>query len=120
MGPFPGGVRAYGLALLLAVGLAAAPSAQNNRIDGVTPSAPELAAFGAHAVGVRTLTAVDRNRPDILRTTPGGPTARYDRRFTLEIWYPAALATGQRQEGEYPDHHPRSRDRRYAAGPRRA
>ena len=52
---------------------------RTNRIDVVTPSAPELAAFGPHAVGVRTLTAVDRNRPDILRTTAGGPTARYDR-----------------------------------------
>jgi predicted dienelactone hydrolase len=77
-------------------------AAQPNRIDVVTPSAPELAAFGPHAVGVRTLTAVDRNRPDILRTTAGGPTARYDRAFTLEAWYPAALAPGQRQEGEYP------------------
>ena len=46
---------------------------------------------------MRTLTVVDRNRPDILRTAPGGPTARYDRSFTLEVWYPAALAAGQRQ-----------------------
>jgi predicted dienelactone hydrolase len=75
--------------------------AQTNRIDVVTPSAPELAAFGPHAIGVRTLTAVDRNRPDILRTTNGGPTARYDRAFALEVWYPAALAPGQRQDGEY-------------------
>ena len=50
---------------------------------------------------MRTLTAIDRNRPDILRTAPGGPTARYDRAFTLEVWYPAALAPGQRQAGEY-------------------
>jgi predicted dienelactone hydrolase len=76
-------------------------AAQTNRIDVVTPSAPELAAFGPHAIGVRTLKAVDPNRPDILRTTPGGPTARYDRAFTLEVWYPAALAAGQRQAGDY-------------------
>ncbi len=76
-------------------------AAQTNRIDVVTPAAPELAAFGPHAVGVRTLTAVDRNRPDILRTTAGGPTARYDRTFTLEVWYPATLAPGQHQQGEY-------------------
>jgi predicted dienelactone hydrolase len=82
--------------------LAVAPIvAQNNRIDVVTPSAPELAAFGPHAIGVRTLTAIDRNRPDVLRTTAGGPTARYDRAFTLEVWYPAALPPGQRPEGEY-------------------
>jgi predicted dienelactone hydrolase len=77
------------------------PVAQTNRIDVVTPAAPELAAFGPHAIGVRTLTAIDRNRPDILRTTNGGPTARYDRAFVLETWYPAALAPGQRPEGEY-------------------
>lgn len=82
--------------------LAVAPlAAQTNRIDVVTPAAPELAAFGPHAIGVRTLTAVDRNRPDILRTAAGGPTARYDRAFTLEVWYPASLAPGQRPEGEY-------------------
>jgi predicted dienelactone hydrolase len=75
--------------------------AQHNRIDVVTPLAPELAAFGPHPIGVRTLSAVDRNRPDILRTTAGGATARYDRAITLEVWYPAVLAPGQRQEGEY-------------------
>jgi predicted dienelactone hydrolase len=86
---------------LLVACLALVQVAAQNRIDVVTPSAPELAAFGPHAIGVRTLTAVDRNRPDILRTKPGGPTARYDRAFTLEVWYPAAPAAGQRQEGEY-------------------
>jgi predicted dienelactone hydrolase len=87
---------------LLATCLAVASlSAQDNRIDVVTPSAPELAAFGPQAVGVRTLKAVDANRPDVLRTIAGGPTARYDRAFTLEVWYPAALPAGQRQEGEY-------------------
>ena len=50
---------------------------------------------------MRTLTATDHNRPDILRTAPGGSTARYDRRFTLEAWYPAALAPGQAAGGEY-------------------
>ena len=62
---------------------------------------PELAAFGPSAIGVRTLTAVDRNRPDILRTKEGEPTARYDRRFVLEVWYPATLAPGQTPGGTY-------------------
>jgi len=75
--------------------------AQINRLDIVTPAAPELAVFGTHAVGVRTLTAVDRNRPDILNTKEGGPTARYDRRFTLEVWYPAALAPRRSPGGTY-------------------
>jgi len=76
-------------------------SSAQNRIDVVTPSAPELAAFGAHHIGVRTLRVVDDNRPDILNTKPDGPTARYDRALTLEIWYPANLAAGQQPGGEY-------------------
>lgn len=75
--------------------------AQGNRIDVVTPAAPELAAYGNQAVGVRTLTAVDRDRPDILNTQEGGPTARYDRRFVLEVWYPATLAPGQSAGGSF-------------------
>jgi len=37
---------------------------------------------------VRTIQATDKNRPDILNTKEGGPTARYDRTLTLEVWYP--------------------------------
>src|SRR5471032_1976506 len=68
--------------------------AQQNRIDTVTPSAPELASYGKYAIGVRTLQATDKNRPDILNTKDGSPAARYDRTLTLEVWYPAALAAG--------------------------
>lgn len=92
------------LGALVVASCVLAPSAlvaQNNRIDVIAPNAPELAAYGDQAIGVRTLTAVDRNRVDILRTQPGGPTARYDRRFTLEAWYPAALAAGQKPGGDY-------------------
>src|SRR5260221_1799552 len=72
-----------------------------NRIDVVTPAAPELAAFGAHPIGVRTIEATDRNRPDVLNTKEATPTPRYDRTLTLEIWYPAVLAAGQQADGEY-------------------
>src|SRR5882757_3277760 len=75
--------------------------AQSNRIDTVTPSAPELAPYGKYAIGVRTIQATDRNRADILATKEGGPTARYDRTLTLEVWYPAALAAGQKPGGDY-------------------
>ena len=81
--------------------LGATIAAQNNRIDTVSPSAPELAAYGSHAIGVRTIQVTDRNRPDILNTREGGPTARYDRTLTLEVWYPATLAAGQKPGGEY-------------------
>jgi predicted dienelactone hydrolase len=89
--------------LMLAAWLLAATSllAQDNRIDRVTPAAPELASYGKYDIGVRTITATDRNRPDILNTTPGGPTARYDRTLTLEVWYPARLAAGQKPGGDY-------------------
>lgn len=81
--------------------LATTTLAQQNRIDTVTPQAPALASYGRYAVGVRTVRAVDANRPDILNTKEGAPTARSDRRFTLEIWYPAALAPGQPRGGDY-------------------
>lgn len=71
-----------------------------NRIDVVTPLAPDLAAFGSRAVGVRTITVTDRDRPDIVHTKPGEATARYDRSLTLEVWYPAPSSRAPRL-GEY-------------------
>ena len=76
-------------------------AAQQNRIDTVTPSAPELSAYGANAIGVRTIQLIDKNRPDILNIKEGGPTVRYDRPLTLEVWYPATLAAGQKPGGDY-------------------
>jgi predicted dienelactone hydrolase len=89
--------------VFLFVVLAAGGSAfaQSNRIDIVTPSAPELASYGTFAIGVRTLEVTDKNRPDILNTKEGGPVARYDRALTLEVWYPATLAPGQKAGGDY-------------------
>jgi predicted dienelactone hydrolase len=84
---------------LMALTLAA--SAQNNRIDVVTPLAPELASYGTHNIGVRTIQVTDRNRIDILNTKDGAPSAHYDRTLTLEIWYPATLAAAQKAEGDY-------------------
>jgi predicted dienelactone hydrolase len=92
--------RTPALAVAL-IALAGGVLAQSNRIDIVTPSAPELAPYGKFAIGVRTIQATDRNRPDILATKEGGPTARYDRTLTLEVWYPAALTAGQKPGGDY-------------------
>ena len=75
--------------------------AQQNRIDIVAPSAPELAPYGASNIGVRTIQVTDKNRPDILNIKEGGPIVRYDRTLTLEVWYPATLAPGQKAGGEY-------------------
>ena len=83
-------VIACSLVLATTVGI----GAWQNRIDVVTPSAPQLAAFGPHPIGVRTITVTDKGRPDVLNTQSGGPTARYGRTLTLEIWYPAAVSSG--------------------------
>lgn len=94
--------RRLGTLALLACLAAAAPAlVQPNRIDAVTPMAPELAAHGPHAVGVRTIAAVDRDRVDVLGTKEGGPVLRSDRAFTIEVWYPASLAPGQGPGGVY-------------------
>jgi len=66
-----------------------AVNAQENRIDIIGPLAPELADLGSYEVGVQTIEVVAGNRVDILNTARGGETAYYDRKLTLEIWYPA-------------------------------
>ena len=89
------------LIVILTILATAGVSAQLNRVDTVTPSAPELASYGTRDIGVRTIQVTDKNRPDILSTKEGAPTARYDRTSTLEVWYPATLAQGQQPGGEY-------------------
>ena len=94
-------------AIALAVGMVNGVGAQSapvappdQRIDVVTPLAPELASLGAYAIGVRTISVTDRNRRDVLRMIAGDSTARYDRSLTLEVWYPAAGPSSERL-GEY-------------------
>lgn len=58
----------------------------SNRIDRTRPDAPELARRGPHPVGVRSLTLVNPDQPDVF----GGPGARADRALAVELWYPAA------------------------------
>lgn len=97
-------MRRSGVPLTLAIGLALALpviAAVQNRIDIVTPSAPELAAPGPHAVGVRTLTVSEAGRVDVLNTKAEGPIPRYTRALTLEAWYPAQVPAGTLQEGRY-------------------
>lgn len=91
------------VALVAACALGVAPlvARQTNRIDAVSPFAPELAAYGSTPVGVRTVNAVDRQRVDVVHTTPGGPTARYDRPLTFEVWYPATASSQAQAGGTY-------------------
>jgi predicted dienelactone hydrolase len=93
--------RYTGIVAVLFLAWAGQLVAQQNRVDAVTPMAPELAAYGPLPVGVRTITATDRNRVDVLNTKEGGPIARYDRSLTIEVWYPASLAPGQPQARVY-------------------
>ena len=67
------------LLVILAAALGCRAFAQQNHIDTVTPSAPDLAAYGTYDIGVRTLRVTDKNRPDILNTKEGGPVPRCDR-----------------------------------------
>ena len=80
--------------------------AAENRIDTQRPDAPELAAYGAHAVGVRTLELANPDQIDILKIDPKqpkpDPLPRYDRALTVEVWYPAADgANGQTELKAY-------------------
>jgi len=65
-----------------------------NRIDGQRPDAPELAAHGDLRVGVRTLEFTNPGQVDIVAIDPKqsrpDPLPTYDRKLTVEVWYPAA------------------------------
>ncbi|WP_295814441.1 dienelactone hydrolase [uncultured Deinococcus sp.] len=58
------------------------------------PDAPELAARGQYAVGVRTLNLVNRGQQDIVNAPKEGAIPRYDRPLTVEVWYPAPGVSG--------------------------
>lgn len=79
---------------LLAASLTAGAAQAENRIDRQLPNAPELAAYGDHAVGVRTLEMVNPGQIDILAIDPAADKPdempRYDRPLTVEMYYPAA------------------------------
>ena len=85
---------------------AATPLLAENRIDGQSPDAPELAAYGNLPVGVRQFEFVNENQIDILAIDPAAEKPaefpRYDRPLTVEMWYPAAEgATGDTSLNAY-------------------
>ena len=61
----------------------------HNRIDLIRPDAPALAHHGEYGIGVRTIDVVNKNQIDVLKASAGQEPPRYDRRLTLEVWYPA-------------------------------
>lgn len=86
------------IAIIVWSALCGLAMAQDNRIDGLRPDAPALAAPGQYDVGVRTITLTHGDQPDVL----GAPGAMQDRPLTTEIWYPADLAGGE-PGGDYAD-----------------
>ena len=63
----------------------------DNRVDLIRFDAPELAAYGPHDIGVRTLDFVNEDELDIVNAVQGEPIPRYNRPLTVEVWYPADL-----------------------------
>jgi predicted dienelactone hydrolase len=66
-----------------------------NRIDTQRPDAPELAAYGQYAIGVKTLEIINPQQIDFANVEPAKPSLEkqpiYDRPLTLEVWYPAIM-----------------------------
>src|SRR6266704_1275164 len=61
--------------------------------------APELARLGELAVGVRTLTLVQRNQEEVLALDQAtGSFPKSNRALTVALWYPAAPASGAQRE----------------------
>jgi len=92
------------LALLTACGGAERDryvAVEENRIDVIRSDAPALTALGTYSVGVKTLSFTNPNQLDIANAKQGDPTPTYNRPLTVEVWYPATLASGQSAAGEY-------------------
>ena len=69
-------------------------SAQDGFLYGdPLPDAPELSVRGEHALGVRTLEFIHKDQVDILNSKEGNDPL-YDRKLTVELWYPAEVPSG--------------------------
>jgi len=88
---------------VLVAGLMAFSAQAQEYFGDMRPDAPELAARGQLAVGVRTLMAEHVDQLDVLHVSDATPNPRYNRKLTLEVWYPAQLAAGQKEYTVYTD-----------------
>ncbi len=84
--------------LMMGVLMVGTAWAADNRVDGLRPDAPELAAPGASAIGVRTIQLLHKDQVDILKVEDGKPLPKYDRPLTVEVWYPS---DGAKRGGQY-------------------
>jgi predicted dienelactone hydrolase len=79
----------------LAVAYAAAPASPQAPSSRPGIDAPELAALGPRAVGVRSLELVAAQRLDLLAAdAKTGAVPRADRKLEVLVWYPAEPAPG--------------------------
>jgi predicted dienelactone hydrolase len=80
--------------VLIFLSLGLSLSAQDTFLYGdALPDAPELSPRGEHIIGVRTLALENENQIDILNSK-GGKDPLYNRKLTVEMWYPADLPVG--------------------------
>jgi predicted dienelactone hydrolase len=78
-------------AALFAVFIFATGSPQAAPYSQPGVDAPELAPLGAHGVGVRSITLVERAVPDVLAYDKAkGSAPLKDRTLLVDVWYPAA------------------------------
>ncbi len=82
-------------------GFTGAVVAEDNHIDTIRSDAPELAQYGKLNIGVKTLNFTNPKQLDIVKAKTGEALASYDRPLTVEVWYPAKLASGQAPAGQY-------------------
>lgn len=93
--------QAIASGLVALFGLAGPAMAEDNHIDTIRSDAPELAQYGKFNIGVKTLRFVNAKQLDIVKSKAGEPMPVYDRPLTVEVWYPATLASGQAAAGQY-------------------
>lgn len=78
----------------LSLCLCATLSAQHEFVYGdALPDAPELSTRGEHIIGVRTMQLVNKDQIDILNSKDGKDPL-YNRKLTVEVWYPAVVPAG--------------------------
>lgn len=78
-----------GAMLTLLAGGACAAAPDDSAPSRPVVDAPELAALGQHAVGVRTLKLVDHDAADVV-------APHHDRVLEVDLWYPAVVQRGAR------------------------
>ncbi len=64
------------------------------------PDAPALSPRGPYRIGVRTIDLLHMGQLDILKSK-GGPEVMYNRPLKAEVWYPAIIPKGRKEEVIY-------------------